>query len=425
MGQTYDRLAITLDPANPASKEYVVLETQLMIDFGQGQGPKGGVIRVEDGWISAGGAGDARLSGGVQEQGGTFPSGLKLTDDQGKATVEIAAHAEPGPPPTATVHLQGAPASLRMRDAAGNDHALLEGGAGNLWLGGTAADGDIALYRSGQTDNRNTAKATIHVDGQSGSVRFRDAAGNDHALLDGAGGNVWLGGTAADGDIALYRSGQTDNRNAAKATIHLDGQSGSVRFRDGSANDHALLDGAGGNLWLGGKAADGDVVLFKAGETDNRNVAKATIHLDGNAGDILLQNADCAEEFDLAPGADVEAGTVMTIDYAGRLCPTTSAYDRKVAGVVSGAGDTRPGIVLGRDASKGSRVPVALVGRVGCRVEATSAPIEVGDLLTSSPIAGRAMKATDAGRAFGAVVGKALAPLVSGEAVIPILVGLQ
>jgi hypothetical protein len=49
----------------------------------------------------------------------------------------------------------------------------------------------------------------------------------------------------------------------------------------------------------------------------------------------------------------------------------------------------------------------------------------VGDLLTTSPTAGHAMKADDTGRAFGAVIGKALAPMENGTGLIPILIALQ
>jgi hypothetical protein len=58
-------------------------------------------------------------------------------------------------------------------------------------------------------------------------------------------------------------------------------------------------------------------------------------------------------------------------------------------------------------------------------VDANREPIEVGDLLTTSPTPGHAMKATDPVRAFGAVIGKALHPLKTGHALIPILVALQ
>jgi hypothetical protein len=45
--------------------------------------------------------------------------------------------------------------------------------------------------------------------------------------------------------------------------------------------------------------------------------------------------------------------------------------------------------------------------------------------LTTSPTPGHAMKAVDALKAFGAVIGKALKPLDRGVDMIPILVTLQ
>lgn len=65
------------------------------------------------------------------------------------------------------------------------------------------------------------------------------------------------------------------------------------------------------------------------------------------------------------------------------------------------------------------------MGKVYCKVDARYAPVEVGDLLTTSPTAGHAMKADDPFKAFGAVIGKALRPLAAGQEMIPILIALQ
>jgi hypothetical protein len=70
-------------------------------------------------------------------------------------------------------------------------------------------------------------------------------------------------------------------------------------------------------------------------------------------------------------------------------------------------------------------MPVALVGKVYCKVDAQYASIEVGDLLTTSPTRGHAMKVTDPFKAFGSVIGKALHPLETGQGMIPILIALQ
>jgi Beta/Gamma crystallin len=142
-------------------------------------------------------------------------------------------------------------------------------------------------------------------------------------------------------------------------------------------------------------------------------------------GDIRLTNADCAEDFDICEMENVEPGTVMVLNDDGKLRPSHHAYDKRVAGVVSGAGSYKPGIVLDKQPSEGKRQPIALLGKVYCKVDTQYAAIEVGDLLTTSPTAGHAMKAQDPLNAFGAVIGKALRPFQAGRGLIPILIALQ
>jgi hypothetical protein len=142
-------------------------------------------------------------------------------------------------------------------------------------------------------------------------------------------------------------------------------------------------------------------------------------------GDIRLLNADCAEDFDISEVEESEPGTVMVIDQTGALRISRQAYDKKVAGVISGAGGYKPAIVLDKQGSRDRRLPVALLGKVYCKADAQYGSIEVGDLLTTSPTPGYSMKASDPVRAFGAVIGKALCPLREGQGSIPILIALQ
>lgn len=141
--------------------------------------------------------------------------------------------------------------------------------------------------------------------------------------------------------------------------------------------------------------------------------------------DIVLTNADCAEDFNIGNGLTVEPGTVMVLGEEDALFPCQSAYDKCVAGVVSGAGDYKPGIVLDKQESDRTRQPIALLGKVYCKVDAQYGAIEVGDMLTTSPVLGHAMKVSDPLKAFGAVIGKALRPLKEGQGLIPILIALQ
>lgn len=262
--------------------------------------------------------------------------------------------------------------------------AAMSGTSGNLRLGGEGVDGDVLLFPSEGDINEN-ATATFH--------------------LDANGGNLWMGGNGKDGDLVIHASDANDIYSTAQATLHFDGN--------------------GGNLWMGGNGTDGDLVMFPSDATDNHDTSQATIHLDANAGDITLRNADCAEEFSVAEHTKVQPGSVMVLDDDGLLHLSANAYDSRVVGIISGAGDYRPGLVLDKRVGESNRSPIAVMGKAYCRVTAETAPIRIGDLLTTSDRQGHAMKADDPRQAFGAVIGKALASLDSGTGLVPVLVALQ
>lgn len=160
-----------------------------------------------------------------------------------------------------------------------------------------------------------------------------------------------------------------------------------------------------------------------AGRFEGNVEVTGNIEMTSPGSDIRM--ADFAEDFDVCGANKVEPGTVMVLDNEGALSESQQAYDKRVAGVISGAGNYRPGIVLDSRQTQGNRQPVALMGKVFCKVDAQFGAIEVGDLLTTSPTAGHAMKADDLFKAFGAVIGKALRPLADGQGLIPVLIALQ
>lgn len=177
----------------------------------------------------------------------------------------------------------------------------------------------------------------------------------------------------------------------------------------------------GGGIGVGGRSMkDKGVGIFGEGPIAGRFVGNVEV-----SGDVQLLNADCAEDFDIFGAEPVEPGTVMVVGAEGVLHESRRAYDKHVAGVLSGAGGYRPGIVLDKHESQSNRMSVALLGKVFCKVDASLAPVEVGDLLTTSDTPGHAMKAVDPLKAFGAVIGKALRPLDGGQDLIPILIALQ
>src|SRR4029079_10119766 len=132
--------------------------------------------------------------------------------------------------------------------------------------------------------------------------------------------------------------------------------------------------------------------------------------------DVFFKSADCAEEFGVV-SKSVEPGTVVVLRDRDLVTSSYREYDKRVAGVISGAGQYKPGIILDKKESTENnvRMPVALMGKVYCKVDADYSPIEIGDLLTTSNTEGHAMKSVDPLKSFGSVIGKALSSAEKGK----------
>jgi hypothetical protein len=161
----------------------------------------------------------------------------------------------------------------------------------------------------------------------------------------------------------------------------------------------------------------------------DRTLGKSRLTIDANGTVIVpvLQiqgGSDVAEPFEMATH-DIPKGAVVSIDprHPGKLTLSTRAYDKRVAGVLSGAKDIQPGIRLTSMDDKGDNV--ALSGRVYALADARTGPILPGDLLTTSNTPGYCMKVTDYARAQGAVIGKAMSVLRSGRGEVLVLVTHQ
>ncbi|MGH1364769.1 MAG: collagen-like triple helix repeat-containing protein [Calditrichia bacterium] len=125
---------------------------------------------------------------------------------------------------------------------------------------------------------------------------------------------------------------------------------------------------------------------------------------------------DFAEVFELSARNGVIPGTVMSAsEEANGILPSVEAFDQKVVGVISGAGDFSPGLVIGTRKDGSSDLPIAIGGQVYVRVCAEGGSIEVGDLLVSSTQRGVAMKCNVPQNALGTIIGKALEPYANNS----------
>jgi hypothetical protein len=145
----------------------------------------------------------------------------------------------------------------------------------------------------------------------------------------------------------------------------------------------------------------------------------------------ITGGSDLSERFDVnANGSPAKPGMVVCIDpeHPGKLAVCRRRYDATVAGVISGAGGVKPGMLMGQQGSAADgEHPVALTGRAYVWADASASRdgIQAGDLLTTSDTPGHAMKVIDHAAANGAIVGKAMTTLDDGKGLVLVLVSLQ
>jgi hypothetical protein len=191
------------------------------------------------------------------------------------------------------------------------------------------------------------------------------------------------------------------------------------RWAVGIKNGDAKLYFSTGNI---GSLTD-RMTLDSGGSLTVTNNINATGTITG--GNIVAKYQDVAE---WVPSSEqLAAGTVVVLDStkSNQVVASTTAYDTRVAGVIS----AQPGITLGEKSD--SKVLVATTGRVRVKVDASRGPIAIGDLLVTSDVPGFAMKseAVNLGGVQihrpGTIIGKALEPLAKGKGEILVLLSLQ
>ena len=177
-----------------------------------------------------------------------------------------------------------------------------------------------------------------------------------------------------------------------------------------------------GNVGIGTSSPDAKVTI--QGTATQSILLKGYNYLGEEVVEIG-EGFDYAETFPISD-SEISPGTVVVIDpdNIGSLTVSTTAYDKKVAGIVSGARNLSYGMRLGTYDKQGQ--PVALSGRVYCNVDTGYGAIEPGDLLTTSPTPGYAMVVNDHAKATGAILGKAMEGCSGGgTGQILVLVTLQ
>jgi len=234
-------------------------------------------------------------------------------------------------------------------------------------------------------------------------VYDRESSSWGNLQIGGDGQNVSVGSSSFVGRLHV-RSSHAD-AGFAGIGIYSSGGSADIAWPDGEYLQFGTWDGA----------EFSEKMVIK-----NDGVTQVCI-LD------IIGGCDLAEPFPMTNEYLIEEGCVVVIDEdnPGQLKLSQTAYDSRVAGIVSGAGGVNPGITLSMEEKLGEGHQVSLTGRVYCKADATYGSIRPGDMLTTSNTPGHAMVATDRNRSYGAVIGKAMTSLDDGRGLVLVLVNLQ
>lgn len=190
-----------------------------------------------------------------------------------------------------------------------------------------------------------------------------------------------------------------------------------LRINDGSSNVWVDIGSASANI---PNALVANTITVQQSITVNSaNLATAIVNAGtagtGNIGatgagfNTVFARATSAQYADLAEKyvADYNytAGTVVVFGGDQEITVTTQDHDTRVAGVIS----TNPAYIM-NDAISG--LPVALTGRVPCRV---LGPVNKGDLLVTSKLSGTAQRCITERYAPGCILGKSLENIMTSE----------
>jgi hypothetical protein len=222
--------------------------------------------------------------------------------------------------------------------------------------------------------------------------------------------------------VLQFRRGTTAQNNSftgSAGELSIDTDLDTIRVHDGSTPGGFSLVGLNCVQTITNKTIDAPIIIngiLNGNANGVGNIGNASTYFNtAFVKATSAQYADVAERY--LADADYSVGTVLIIGGDKEVTQSTSECNPSIAGTVS----ENPGVLMNRGLEGEYVVPVALIGRVPCRVKGN---INKGDLLCSSDTPGVAMTLPADRYTPGAVLGKALENYNSTEeGTIEIMVG--
>ena len=305
---------------------------------------------------------------------------------------------------------------------------------GNVGIGTATPGFKLDVFSSGSTAivGKSTFSSGVGVYGESSQFNgVRGVASNvNHGAVVGVHNSAGIGVLGQSNGIGIFGNslgggpgvyGESAQFNGVRGLAHNINHGGVVGLHDGGGT---AVFGTSAGTGVFGESTSATGV---GGHFRNLGGGKA-LRVDGTGVIGVLEisgGSDLAEHFEVVEEA--RPGMVVAIDLVktGKLALARGAYNRRVAGIISGANNLSAGMILAGVKQSKESMPIALSGRVWVYCDAARQAIRPGDLLTTSTTPGHAMKVINYRRAQGAIIGKAMTGLKSGRGLVLVLVSLQ
>lgn len=321
-------------------------------------------------------------------------------------------------------------------------------GNGSQLTGISAGSGSSISNGTSNVVVAASGNVTVGVAGTSAVATFTTAgivANSIAATNNGGAYNFKVGDDAWIGDIntadTIGIRGQQNNANGYIVFGNADASTKLGRAGSGPLTYDAAFSAvgniSGGNLRtaglisatgaITGAAITGSSLTVSTGNVSAGNIVNNNANGVGNIGsattyfNTVFAKATSAQYADLAENyesdADYAPGTVVVFGGNKEVTVSSVSHDTAVAGIIS----TNPSYLMNSDQTGQFVLPVALTGRVPCRVQG---PVKKGTVLVSGDVPGTAMALDKVKFEPGCIVGKSLEDINStGVVTIEVAVG--
>lgn len=288
---------------------------------------------------------------------------------------------------------------------------------GNISGGNIGATNIVGTLATASQPNITTVgtlgalAVTGNITGGNISIASINATGNAQV------GNILAGGYYYANGIPFTSSGGGISWTTQANVPPASPTPGDFWYDSYTQAKYQYVNDGTGNVWVDQSAPTTFATISVSGIINNNANGVGNIGSDSTRFDTVFAKATSAQYADLAEiyvaDAEYPPGTVVVFGGSAEITQSTKICDSRVAGVIS----TNPAFIM-NDSVQG--LPVALVGRVPCRVKG---PVLPGDVLVTSDEPGTACRIIDQW-VHGCVIGKSLGIVPEGTtATIEVSVG--